>query len=492
VHAAVRGKEGSMGSAPVTGPFTGRRLSHALADVACQVLELLDDWPADDLLGTPEPDVVEQLVGLATFEVPSMARASARLEPPAEIKLKTLSGPHSILIIEVPVTRFTLVVPVTGELSVLGMTVSRFSRDAVHVDIGEQVRLLHLRCGWPGGTGQGWGVFARFLDQVTWILKRTSVAVGRLNYVPIQVEIDEQARALRLYYDDYRIRHDPRGIREANRARRHFERLLSRTEQKFEWTRMNIQAHNERMAKQIPVAVAQRRANILNNQNLHASIGYPITKRPDASSHEAPLRRRKIAPDPARPSERSNACAPEPAIAGADYEAVLAVLRNARNALERSPSMSAKLEEEEIRDLLLVMLNAQFEGKAAGEVFNCAGRTDILVRDRDRNVFIGECKIFDPKNKQSVDHVVTTALDQLLGYLAWRDTKAALLLLIRDATVSAVVDKALTAIGGHPNHKRPGKVSTEERHDFVLHAKGDTNREIHLAFLPFLIAGKSA
>jgi hypothetical protein len=119
------------------------------------------------------------------------------------------------------------------------------------------------------------------------------------------------------------------------------------------------------------------------------------------------------------PSGQQNAYVPEPAIDEGNYEAVLAVLRNARNALERSPSMSAKLDEEETRDLLLVILNAQFEGKAAGEVFNCTGKTDILIRDRDRNVFIGECKIFDPKNKQSVDHVVTTALDQFLGYLAF-------------------------------------------------------------------------
>jgi len=119
------------------------------------------------------------------------------------------------------------------------------------------------------------------------------------------------------------------------------------------------------------------------------------------------------------PSEQQNACVPEPAIDEGNYEAVLAVLRNAGNALERSPSMSAKLDEEETRDLLLVILNAQFEGKAAGEVFNCTGKTDIRDRDRDRNVFIGECKIFDPKNKQSVDHVVTTALDQFLGYLAF-------------------------------------------------------------------------
>jgi hypothetical protein len=46
------------------------------------------------------------------------------------------------------------------------------------------------------------------------------------------------------------------------------------------------------------------------------------------------------------------------------------VLRNARNALGRNPSMTANLDEEKIRDLPLVTLNAQFEGRAAGEVFN--------------------------------------------------------------------------------------------------------------------------
>jgi hypothetical protein len=86
-----------------------------------------------------------------------------------------------------------------------------------------------------------------------------------------------------------------------------------------------------------------------------------------------------------------------------------------------------------------------------------------------------------------VDRVVTDALSQLLGYLVWRDTNAALLLFIRDADVSAVTDKALEAIRKHPNYKRPGKIRSEERYDFVIHTDGDANRDIHLAFLPFLI-----
>ena len=102
-----------------------------------------------------------------------------------------------------------------------------------------------------------------------------------------------------------------------------------------------------------------------------------------------------------------------------------------------------------------------------------------------------ECKIFDPRNKQSVDKVVTDALTQLLGYLAWRDTKAALLLFIRDTDVSATVTKALTVLLKHPNCKRKGKIRNEERYDFIMHTIGDKNREIRLAFLPFLIGGKN-
>lgn len=91
------------------------------------------------------------------------------------------------------------------------------------------------------------------------------------------------------------------------------------------------------------------------------------------------------------------------------------------------------------------------------------------------------------RGKHSVERVIAHALTQLLGYLAWRDTKAALLLFIRHADVSAVTGKALTAIQSHPNCKRQGETSSEERHDFVFSAVGDESREIRLAFLPFLI-----
>ena len=39
----------------------------------------------------------------------------------------------------------------------------------------------------------------------------------------------------------------------------------------------------------------------------------------------------------------------------------------------------------------------------------------------------------------------------------------------------------------HPNYKRRGTVTGEERHDFIVHANGDPSREMNIAFLLFLV-----
>jgi hypothetical protein len=273
------------------------------------------------------------------------------------------------------------------------------------------------------------------------------------------------------------------------RARAYFNVQLGLIEQLLTLVRAATQAHNKRMTGIISQEVAQQRARLLTEQEHYASIGFPITRRADADSYRVPITQKKItlgrSPGPAP----GNRYAPEPFLGDADYEAVLDVIHSARNALERAPSTTAKLKEEEIRDLLLVLLNAQFEGRAAGEVFNGAGKTDILIRDDDRNVFIGECKIIRP-GKDGIETVVADALRQLLSYLTPRDTKAALLLLIRDGELSAIARRARQAITEHPDYKEQGKITTDERSDFVMHASGDRNHEIRLALLPFLIAAK--
>jgi hypothetical protein len=255
---------------------------------------------------------------------------------------------------------------------------------------------------------------------------------------------------------------------------RHFEAKLSLVGEGLASAQEVIARYNDSLHDHVADLVARRRAHLQA-----ARTGFPIRRRRDAEEHVVPMKRRPIAPQ--RPSA-PDANGAEPYLASAQYEDALRVLMNMRNALERSPSTTEHLTENGIRDLLLVSLNARFEGRAAGEVFNGEGKTDILIRENDRNVFIAECKVWRGRR------TATEALDQLLGYLVWRDTKAALLMFIRDDDATTATRDALKQIKAHPNYKRPGKIANNERYDVVVHANGDPHREIHLAFLPFLIA----
>ena len=72
--------------------------------------------------------------------------------------------------------------------------------------------------------------------------------------------------------------------------------------------------------------------------------------------------------------------------------------------------------------------------------------------------------------------------------LVWRDTKAAILLFIRNRDVTAVIEKAITKIEEHPNHKRSSPRQIEDdQFEFTMHSEGDPEREIHLTLIPFAL-----
>jgi hypothetical protein len=99
--------------------------------------------------------------------------------------------------------------------------------------------------------------------------------------------------------------------------------------------------------------------------------------------------------------------------------------------------------EEDLRQHFLVQLNGQFEGAASGETFNFSGKTDILIREKDRNIFIAECKFWiGGKN-------FLATITQLLNYLSWRDTKTAVLIFNRNKDFSGVLETIEATLTNH-------------------------------------------
>lgn len=404
--------------------FLDGDLREYLATMRARPSQALQAYDPDKLLLTAEDDLIAYLVGLGQVDEVSLQRDEAYALDPTEITKPTRDDIAIDRIYgrrKYQVTRWTLVVPILGDPKLLGLRASTYSLSPPRAEITSYELRIHYDTDYGPGT----------VDQI----------------------------------------------------RSFFDRSLGEIEQSLGFTNKDIAAHNRALTSEIPGMVSARRAKHLADKRLQTDLGYPIKQRADSSAYSVPVNRRQLTPKrPTPPQPTETAFMPEPRLADKDYEAALEVLQNARNALERSPSTTNKLTEEQIRDILLVLLNGQFKGQASGEVFNGRGKTDILIRVEDRNVFIGECKFWGGPKK------FTDALDQLLSYTTWRDTKAALLIFVKKGDITAITEKAAVAVRAHPNFKRDGKHDTEDRHDFVLHINGDTNRELKLALMIFAIS----
>ncbi len=228
-------------------------------------------------------------------------------------------------------------------------------------------------------------------------------------------------------------------------------------------------------------SIESRRQRLLRNRGLEGALGLPVRRR-NEQPRPVPVRRTKVATTRARKAS-SPAFVPEPELDERTYAEVLDIICAFGRGMERSPSTAAKFNEEELRDQILMHLNGHFEGEAGGELFNGAGKTDILIRHQDRNVFIGECKFWEGQKKLS------EAIDQLSSYMVWRDTKAALILFIKRKDPSACIARAQEAIRAHESFKRDGRQSpdAEGYTTFVVRHGDDADREIRLALVPVVI-----
>lgn len=258
------------------------------------------------------------------------------------------------------------------------------------------------------------------------------------------------------------------------------DQTLKEIEQYLDWQRTMIEAHNVALPGVASQAIQQRRERVLAKSNRAAALGIPVRRKEDApKTYAIPTAQRKATP--ILPKASSAQFIPEPIWTMELYEQALKIMQDMTLVMERSPEAFKTMDEESLRQHFLVQLNGQFEGKATGETFNMSGKTDILLREGDCNVFIAECKFWKgPK-------AYGDAIAQLLSYATWRDSKAAILVFNRETETSTVLTGIDTATKAHANFKRAMNWPHESGFRYVLHSNGDTNRELILTVLVFHI-----
>lgn len=209
------------------------------------------------------------------------------------------------------------------------------------------------------------------------------------------------------------------------------------------YQKAQIDQFNTQLSSRAQAAVAKRRTRLGKAADVLKVLNIPLAPKPGAPDvSQLPIKRKMVVPlAPASAGERSYH------IDDAVYEHILGVIRHEGATFETTRETYLVLGEEDLRNIILAHLNGHYEGEAKGEAFRGAGKTDITIERDNRAAFVAECKLW--KGAQQL----SAALDQLLGYLTWRDGKTALVLFNKDVSGFAEIQaKMPDAVKAHPRY----------------------------------------
>ena len=251
-------------------------------------------------------------------------------------------------------------------------------------------------------------------------------------------------------------------------------------EKHLEWIRNDCDQWNNRVQEITEQCIHNRKQRLLKHKNMVSALGLPMRRRSDADTiSNIPIVRKKLTlPLPRTPVEPFK---PEPTLSDTEYDDILDIIDRLALQIERSPNTFVQMKEESIRDIILVNLNGHYEGDATGETFNAEGKTDILIRSADRYAFIAECKFWGGEKALRV------AIDQILDYLTWRDTKASLIIFSKNVDFTRVLSSIMKCVPQHPNFKSQLKKISETHIRYLFRQKHDTARDLYLAVQVFNI-----
>jgi hypothetical protein len=259
---------------------------------------------------------------------------------------------------------------------------------------------------------------------------------------------------------------------------------IASIKQYLEWLKGDVDAGFRSLHTQVEALIVARSLRVAEAKAKVAKLGFRIHRREDAPRFAVPVRRKEIAIKPPRSPSTSSLA--EPFLDDQVYEDILKVLESMGILIERNPTTFARIPEEVLRDHFLLQLNGQFEGAATGETFNASGKTDVLIRENNRNIFIAECKYWNGAKS------LTEAIDQLFGYLTWRDSKAALIVFSRNRNFSRVVEEAGNAFRTHPQFRAIKPYPSESGFRGVFARIDDEDRSIMVTAMIFNVPDAGA
>ena len=205
-----------------------------------------------------------------------------------------------------------------------------------------------------------------------------------------------------------------------------------------------IEAGNKQLRNLIrPVWEAKRKQleeRQSTTETLLQKLNIPLHQDPNAKVKPIEIKPRHLRTIMEKPKPTSKA---EAGLNRSDVMSLVDFIEQYTRQFEVAPRTYQKMDEEELRDLLVGMMNANYPGSATGETFSKLGRTDISLRVDSGHVLICECKFW------SGARAYKDAVDQLFNYLTWRQNYGVLIHFCKLKDMTTAVSEGKRAVTEH-------------------------------------------
>lgn len=237
-----------------------------------------------------------------------------------------------------------------------------------------------------------------------------------------------------------------------------------------------INGYNSKLHSKIQGLFLERKNNLKKRAEDIAKLGLKVkdsTENNETFTIELPKKRGKI-----KPVIKTHS-ALDPTLDDSTYQEILERIHEWGKGIEKLPLGFVDRTEEELRDDLLVTLNPVFIGSVAGEAFNKKGKTDVLMTHNGNNVFVAECKIWYGQKE------FLGAIDQLLHYLTWRDSKTAVIVFVKNKKILDILKTVEEVTPKHNNYLNFIDKKDESWFNYKFHFSFEKEREIKVSILLF-------
>ncbi|MFW9842952.1 MAG: hypothetical protein ACFFEV_00045 [Candidatus Thorarchaeota archaeon] len=256
-------------------------------------------------------------------------------------------------------------------------------------------------------------------------------------------------------------------------------REIKELEKLINWRNSDVEIGNERLKTEISKYILQKQAQLEKENELVERVVEKVPIKLEKRTSATPIVdltiRKEIKPVYPKAEKKK-----EPKIEKADVDLVIKLLKDGGYGLEKTPEVYSNLKEEQLRDILLSYLNIVFEGEATGETFLKTGKTDIYLRIEKGRILCAECKFWDGEK------LYLSMIDQLFGYLTWRQNYGILITFSRNKDFTGVIEKAKDAAQKSSTTMKDSLKVKDESH-FVTTNRfpGDSKKEVILHHLLF-------